>query len=123
KNVGPAMKFTGDGTQRRVNIETGNLAEEEITVELPTQQMEIPSQLNIGAAYDFNLAEDHRITLAGNFASNSYSLDQFQGGVEYSFMNMFMVRGGVDYQKNIFDEMNTRVAANGPTAGATVQVP
>ena len=123
KNVGPAMKFTGDGTQRRVNIETGNLAEEEITVELPTQQMEIPSQLNIGAAYDFNLAEDHRITVAGNFASNSYSLDQFQGGVEYSFMNMFMVRGGLDYQKNIFDEMNTRVAANGPTAGATVQVP
>ncbi|RYE17403.1 MAG: PorV/PorQ family protein, partial [Sphingobacteriales bacterium] len=102
RNVGPAMQFSGDGLDKRVNILTGNMAQEEITTQMPTEEMELPSQLNIGAAYDFALAEQHRLTLAGNFSSNSFTLDQFQGGLEYAFMERFMVRGGLDYQKNVF---------------------
>ena len=55
--------------------------------------------------------------------SNCFTLDLFQGGLEYGFMNRFMVRGGLDIQKNVFNDDRTRVAHNGPTFGATVQVP
>ena len=123
RNVGPPMSYSGDGLNRRVNILSGNLAEEQLTLNIPVEQFEIPSQLNIGAAYDYHVAQDHRITIAGNFNSNSFTLDQFQGGLEYGFMNRFMVRGGLDIQKNVFDEDKARVAHNGPTVGATVQVP
>ena len=38
---------------------------------------ELPSLLNIGGSYDFNYGTDHRLTVAGNFTSNSFSKDQF----------------------------------------------
>jgi hypothetical protein len=120
KNVGPSMKFDGDGLFVRGEISTGTI---NTTISPGAQTFELPSTLNIGAAYDFNVMEDHMITVAGNFNSNSFTRDQIQGGVEYAFMKMFMVRAGIDYQKNVFSKETTRVAHNGPTFGATVQVP
>jgi hypothetical protein len=120
KNVGPAMNFSGDGLSVRGQISTGTF---ETAINPGAQSFELPSSLNIGAAYDWNIVKDHRLTFAGNFNSNSFTKDQLQGGIEYAFMNMFMVRAGLDYQKNVFSKAETRFAHNGPTFGATAQVP
>lgn len=120
RNVGPEMRFTGDGLAYTARIENGTF---DGTIEQRSESFEIPSLLNIGVAYDLNLTEIHKVTIAGNFNANSFTNDQVQVGAEYSFDDKFMVRGGFDYQKNIFNKTERNFAHTGPTAGATVQLP
>ena len=124
RNVGPELRFTGNGLIYRANSITNlGLGNTSRAVEGPSQTFEVPTMLTIGAQYDVVPAAEHRITLAANFISNTFSQDQYQGGAEYAFMERFMVRGGYEFMKrNELD--NTRTTAHtGLTAGATVEVP
>jgi hypothetical protein len=138
KNVGPAMKYSGDGLAFETNLPngavTGNTAQ--MTVEQRSQPYEMPSLVNIGAAYDFRIMKDssgislHRITIAANFTSNSFQQDEEELGVEYGFRSYFSVRVGVDYQKGDFTALSTNPASGGrlsvftgPCAGFTLQLP
>ena len=121
RNVGPAMRYSGDGLRVRGNVISGQIQDQ--TLYVGTEPFEIPSMLNIATAYDLNLAESHVITLAGNFNSNSFTRDQIQFGVEYGFMKRFMVRGGYDYQNGVFKKNEATAANAGFTGGASVQVP
>lgn len=120
KNVGTPMKFGGDGLSTRLNAPTGTY---QLTVDQRTEGFEIPSLLNIGASYDFKLAEDHRLTAAATFNSNSFSNDQTLAGLEYGFKEMFMLRGGFMYEKGIFSDVDRTTVYTGPTAGMSLQVP
>lgn len=120
RNVGPEMQYSGDGLARRGFIENGGDGTR--AIEARSESFELPALLNIGLAYDINLTETHRITLAGNFVSNSAINDQIQVGAEYAFNEKIMVRGGFDYQKGIFSD-DRNFAHTGPTAGLTLQVP
>jgi len=120
KNVGTPMKFGGDGLSTRLTAPTGIY---QLTVEQRTEGFEIPSLLNIGASYDFRPAENHRITAAATYTSNSFSYDQTSVGLEYAFHEMFMLRGGFMYEKNIFDDVNRLTAYTGPCGGLSVEVP
>ena len=120
RNVGPEMRFSGDGLSYRGNV-LGTQMRDPQALNQRAETFEMPSLLNIGVAYDLDLGIDHRLTVAGNFNSNSFTNDQVQLGVEYAFMENFMVRGGFDYQKNIFDNDTRTVAHTGPTLGASIQ--
>ncbi len=135
KNVGPKMSYQGDGLTFTSNILNGsqfNYTSVGYTATFENRSMayELPSLLNIGAAYDFYLTKDtsgvrnkhHRVTVAGNFTSNSFTYDQFIGGVEYGFRNMLIARFGYAYEAGITGA-NTRSALLGPTFGATLQYP
>jgi len=119
KNVGTPMSFGGDGLSTRVTTTNGY----ELTLQQRSGQFEIPSLVNIGATYDIRPATNHRISVAGNFTSNSFTLDQYTLGLEYGFKNIFMVRGGFTYEENIFDDVLRTNASSGPAAGFTLQVP
>lgn len=122
RNAGPELRFTGDGLGYRAAIQGFN-SDVSRGVQGQSDTYEMPTALSIGAMYDFVLSEDHRISLAGNFTSNSFSNDQIQGGMEYAFMERFMVRGGYDYMKGN-ESSSTRTSAHtGLTAGATAEVP
>ncbi len=122
KNVGTPLKFGGDGLSTRVQAPaTSNVYQ--LAVENKASGFEIPSLLNIGAAYDFALAENHKLTAALSFTSNSFTNDQFIGGLEYSFMNKFMIRGGFAYEKDVFDDILRSTVYTGPSAGVTVDLP
>ena len=45
-----------------------------------SSSFEMPSQLSIGTSYDFIFSENSVLTAAGSF-SNSFSRDQFHGGL------------------------------------------
>jgi hypothetical protein len=137
KNVGPAMDYSGDGlifeTPAPAGSNTGNYVE---AAQQRTQSYELPSLVNIGAAYDFYLAKDsgsksvHRITVAANFTSNSFTEDQECLGIEYAFKTYFMVRAGYNYQNGINTALSTNpvdggrlTAFTGFCAGATLQYP
>jgi hypothetical protein len=135
KNVGPRMSYSGDGMAFETNLPNGNSGQ--MTVEQRSQGYELPSLVNIGAAYDFHLASHdssgrsmHRITVAANFTSNSFTQDEEMLGVEYGFKSFFMARIGYDYQNGVTSPLSTNpqnggrlTALTGPCAGITLQVP
>jgi hypothetical protein len=124
KNVGTPMKFSGDGlTTRATSNDPVNSTEFEYTVEQRTQGFEIPSMVSIAAMYDFRLAADHRLSLAGNFTSNSFTNDQYTAGLEYGFKDYFMIRGGFTYEDNLFDDDVRTTVYTGPAAGFSLQLP
>jgi hypothetical protein len=122
KNVGTPLQFGGDGLSTRVDAPATNNTYQ-LTVEHRSSGFEIPSLVNIGGAYDFDLAKDHKITAAVTFTSNSFTNDQFIGGLEYRFRNIFMIRGGLTYEKDIFDSANRTTWFTGPAGGVTVDLP
>ena len=121
RNVGPEMRYSGDGLSYRGTL-LGGARDLNRAVEGKSQTFEIPTMLTIGLQYDLAVADDHRVTGAATFISNSFSNDQYQGGVEYAYMEKFMVRGGYDFMKNTNYGQRSR-AHTGLTAGATVEVP
>lgn len=122
KNVGTSLKFGGDGLSTRVNAPATNKVYQ-LTVEQRASGFEMPSLLNIGATYDFDLAIDHKLTIAGTFTSNSFANDLYIAGLEYRFRNIFMIRGGYTYEKDIFDGALRTTALTGPCGGVTIDLP
>lgn len=123
KNWGPKMQFSGDGLSLRAFIPG---QETQFTLEQRSDAFEIPAQLNIGVAYDFLFPKDMRLTLAGNFTSNSFTKDQIAVGLEFAFKNIVMLRGGYTYENGMWDDINTSTNTNvnsGLSAGISVAVP
>lgn len=120
KNVGPTLKFSGDGYSF-AGTHNGSFMSH--TIEERGAEFELPSLINIGAAYDLNINEDHRLTFAGNFTSNSFSNDQYILGAEYGFMQYLMLRGGFVYEDGIFEKSKRKTALTGATAGFSIQAP
>lgn len=123
RNVGPPMSYKGDG----LSIEMQNL-ETEITLTSVQRaaSYELPSQLNIGASYDFIFSEKSVLVGALTYTSNSFTRDQWRLGVEYKLKSEkvhFVVRGGYVYESNIYSKENRATALTGPTGGFTVDFP
>ena len=121
RNVGSPMTFGGEGLSFQTTNPDGNVSYP-ITVDQRAAKFELPSVLNIGLSYDFNIASRHRLTVLGNFTANSFSRDQLGGGVEYAFKEMFMVRGGYKYDLGSQDGIEENIYT-GVSAGLTIEVP
>lgn len=119
KNVGPPISFAGDGLSFQTTLNNNIIA----TAETRSAEHEIPSLIQIGAGYDFLLNENHTITATGTFISNAFSRDNYNFGAEYSFKNLFMLRGGYSFDQS--DDSNTDAATflTGLTAGISIQAP
>lgn len=102
KNVGPPMKFSGDGLSFRGVVPDHGNDNDLFTVSHRSEKYEMPATLRIGASYDFLLGELHKLTLAGNFTSNSFTKDQFTIGAEYNLKYYFSARAGYTYQDGVF---------------------
>ena len=120
KNVGPRMSFTGDGLSFRGIVGDGD--DYKMTVEQRSSEFELPALLNMGVAYDINF-NNHRLTGAGNFTSNSFQKDQYRLGCEYSYRDIFMIRTGYTYEEGIRDPSTRTTAVRGPSGGFTVELP
>lgn len=129
RNLGTNMRFAGNGFT--IDAESPAARGERINQQFPTEKFEMPTYLNFGAAYDFYLDEHklanaddkpkHRATVMAAFTSNSFQNDYLGAGLEYAFREMFMVRGGFRYEKDIFDAANSATFYTGLSAGATIQ--
>lgn len=124
KNVGTPMKFSGDGLSFRGNVPDGDYT---MTQDFRSETFELPSLLTIGASYDFYFGQTNRLTLVGNFTSNSFYKDQFGGGLEYALKvkntEMFMIRAAYRYESGITSDIERTNASTGIAAGITFQYP
>ena len=118
KNVGPAMRFRGDGLSFTAIIPS---TEEDITAEQRADKFELPTLVNIGFAYDFLINEKTELTANGQFVSNSFTQDQFGVGAELSFNEMLQLRAGYQWESGITDEDERATAITGPAAGLSVE--
>ncbi len=123
RNVGTPMKFSGQGLSQQGANPDGQLSYN-LTYFSRAQQFELPSALNIGGSYDFIVNPKNKVTVLGNFTSNSFSQDQMGAGVEYAFNNMVMLRGGYKYTLGSQEDGGVRAPVyTGVSAGASVEVP
>lgn len=122
KNVGPRMSYSGDGLTQRTQLLGANYSN---TIQQRSDEFELPSLINIGAAYDFTLSDDelHLLTAAASFTSNSFTKDQYSLGLEYGFKKMAMLRAGYTYEEGIFSNTDRATVFTGPSAGLSIQVP
>jgi len=120
KNIGAPMQYSGIGLSiKRASPTNGQM----MTVDQRSALIELPATLNISAAYDFLFGEQHRLTAASTFVSNSFGKDQLNVGVEYGFKDYFMLRGGYSYQNGLGDAATRTTFFTGPTAGFTLERP
>ena len=123
RNVGPPMSFTGDGLSYTITEEFLGI-DRTINVEQRAAGFELPSLVNIGMSYDFKFGEEHMLTTAGNFTSNSFTKDQIQLGAEYTYNTgkaMFSARAGYSYENGIFSDEEITTAFTGLSAGASIE--
>ncbi len=128
RNVGTNMKFSGSGFS--LSAEAPDNAAYQLNRQTPTQPFQMPTYLSIGLGYDFYLDENrmkenqsdpyHRLTVLGNFTSNSFLNDYLGGGMEYAFREIFMLRGSYRWEKGIGGVESTSMYT-GFSAGATIQ--
>jgi len=127
KNIGPTMKFSGDGLSYKAFLIEGS--SNQFTVVQRADEFELPTQLSIAAAYDFVLGETSRLTLAGNFCSNSFTKDQLTLGLQFDWNSILLVRAGYTWEKGIWakggmlDSDECMNVNRGLSAGLSVQAP
>jgi hypothetical protein len=106
KNLGPNMKFDGPGFEQIIGTEPRKSE---------SAPFELPSSVNFGISYDIYNYQNNRLMAQGAFQSNNFSEDEFRFGAEYSFKDMFFLRGG-------YTASNQTDYIYGPTAGAGLKL-
>ncbi len=92
KNLGTPIKFSGNGLFYNVNDPTASRGPTYLAVDAATA--ELPSEISIGLSYQRKLDEENIVTISGAFQNNNYAYDDYKFGLEYTFKNIFFVRGG-----------------------------
>jgi hypothetical protein len=119
RNIGPSFSYRGDGLSIVLPVPTGLYTN---SFQNRSEDFELPTQLAIGASKGFDLIEGHKITVAGNFISNSFKKDQFTVGAEYAYKELFALRASWAQFDNRFDGLRSE-AITGPAAGFTFNLP
>ncbi len=90
KNYGPEASFSGRGFERDVN---GRASASK------SASFDLPSFIAIGASMDLINEGQNSVAVLGNFQSNNYRADQWQGGAEYSFNDRYFLRAGYNFSE------------------------
>lgn len=109
KNLGSPIKY--DGNAMFVNAEAVGANRGPTYYKVDASTAELPSEIGIGLSYMRKLDEENSLTLSGTFVNNNYTYDDYKVGLEYTFKNIFYVRGGylwspqsTDNTPNIFQD-------------------
>lgn len=120
RNVGAPMRYSGDGLTVSANPQGSPTT---LTMLQRSERYELPSLVNIGFGYDIQSSEMFNTTLTAQFVSNSFTKDQFGGGMEVSFQEALVIRLGYMWEPGIGTETENTSAFTGPAAGFTLNIP
>ncbi|GMU89090.1 MAG: hypothetical protein AMXMBFR49_12980 [Chlorobiota bacterium] len=107
KNIGSNMQYTGQDLQFKTTVPGTTPGSTLGNYQAVTEPFQIPSFFELSLAYKFDFDKQNKLELGGTFVNNNAFEDQFKFGAEYSFDNLFFVRGGyvlqsANNQDNIF---------------------
>ncbi len=97
KSIGPGLQFDGNGMLVRAEAEDTERPTSFYRVSAGTD--ELPSTMDIGLAYQFDMGANSNLKAAAVFSHNNYQDDLVRGALEYNFNNMIFLRGG--YSTNV----------------------
>ncbi|MDA1336115.1 MAG: PorV/PorQ family protein [Bacteroidetes bacterium] len=120
RNVGAPMRFEGDGLTVTA---TPQGTATSLTMLQRSERYELPSLVNIGFGYDVYQSEMLNATLTGQFISNSFTKDQFGGGLQFSYNDRFEVRAGYLWEDGLGGDETITTAFTGPAAGFSLKLP
>lgn len=89
KNYGPEMSFSGRGFEE-FNTNGSSVAPN-------SAKFELPAAINFGVSYNVINDGPNLATFSGNFMSNNFSQDVWQGGAEYVYDGLYSIRAGYNY--------------------------
>lgn len=92
KNLGGAMKY--DGAALFIQADDPNSGRGSTFYEVASAEFELPSELSIGLSYTRPLNEENFLSVSGAFVNNNFAYDDYKVGLEYSYRNIFFLRGG-----------------------------
>ncbi len=94
KNWGPEMRFDGPDFDVEVQIPGSDPNSPLKTVRSQSTAFELPSSVQLGAAWEMVNQDKNLVTLNSTFQSNNFSNDEWRIGGEYSYNNSIFLRGG-----------------------------
>lgn len=121
RNNGSSMEFGGEGLSFQTQAPNSSGNPYNLTVNGRSQSYELPSQLNIGIAYDYYLGETNFVRGVSNFTSNAFSSDNIGVGAEFHFNNLVILRGA--YRIDIDAEEERENVYTGAAAGLSLLIP
>ncbi|MEW5702641.1 MAG: PorV/PorQ family protein [Candidatus Zixiibacteriota bacterium] len=93
KNLGPDMRFDGPGFDENTQVGDDPNSLPHTTRTQPAS-FEIPSYVQLGAAYKFVAGNRSECNVTGAFQSNNFAQDEYKVGAEYGYDHKFFLRGG-----------------------------
>lgn len=124
KNIGPAMQYGGAGLWVPAEVPGSERGVTFYKVEAAS--FDLPSVVEIGAAYHYTVDEHTDLSFCGTFQNNNFAYDEYRFGVEYSYDQTFFLRGGrlfgagtTDDTPNIFAEFTVGAGVNLMDVGGT----
>jgi hypothetical protein len=132
RNVGTPLKFRGDALANQVQVISSTTYQ--LSVENKSNKFELPTQLNIGIAYDIWMGkkkevqpkvfkQDFRLTALANFTSNAFGSDHYGAGLEFGWREMLMIRAAYRMENGIFKKDTRYNVYNGLSAGMSFEAP
>lgn len=97
KNIGPQMKYSGPDLLRKALDETSMRGQQFYTIDAAS--FELPSQLELGLAYEKAFADDFKGLISTSFENNNFSNDEYKLGGEIAYKNVLFLRGGYVYSR------------------------
>lgn len=93
KNFGTSMEFTGPDFETNLRPPDTDPSSQNRTFRSTSAKFEMPSFFTLAASYDLVQNAQNHLALMGSFRNNNFTGDNFSGGAEWSYKNMFALRG------------------------------
>ncbi|HKQ56631.1 MAG TPA: PorV/PorQ family protein [Candidatus Eisenbacteria bacterium] len=94
KNLGPSMAFNGTDFEQNIFRPEDDPTAARRTVTNSTAGFELPTFIQFGASYPLVNQAQNRAVLYGAFQNNSFSRDEYKGGLEWTYRNDYALRVG-----------------------------
>ena len=94
KQFGPNMRFDGPGLEHHIRLPETDPQASNRTVRTRLASFELPTCIELGAAYETVREGRHKTTAVVTFRSNTMSENEYQAGLEYTLGGLLSLRGG-----------------------------
>jgi hypothetical protein len=94
KNIGGDLQYDGNAHEFDSEIPWANPNATTRKTKLDLATHELPTSMNMGLSYMYNLGELGNLNLSGVYNNNSYELDHISVGAEFGLKDMLFLRAG-----------------------------
>jgi hypothetical protein len=116
KNFGSSMQFSGPDFEVSTRPPGSDPISSDRTFSASSASAEMPSYFSIGAAYDLVHRSDQRLAALAAFQNNNFVGDNVCGALEWSYRDLFAVRGS--YYGTMHNLTDPTTASESSSSGA-----